>query len=120
MGKVTAINETQDSAFCHGSDSAAHAPLWAGRDTTLPQRARTPIDPWPIFWWVTGVRVEGAVKGWNLCGPSVTVMGMPPGGTPTVPRDAAPQPPRKPISQALCSLITHEHSAFTSSTWLGM
>jgi hypothetical protein len=43
------------------------------------------------------IRAEGAVKDGTFAATAINVMGMPPGGTPTVPRDApaaspAPQP----------------------------
>jgi hypothetical protein len=45
------------------------------------------------------VRVEGAVKDGAFVAASVTAMGMPPGGTPSVPRGGAPTdnaPPSAP------------------------
>jgi hypothetical protein len=90
MGKVTAIIETKVTLL--GSvDNAAHA-FVADEDTTFRKR-REPITLADVQ---VGdmVRVEGAVKDGIFVAASVTVMGMPPGGMPAIPRDAAsaPQP----------------------------
>ncbi len=90
MGKVTAINETKVSLM--GSiDNAAHT-FVADENITFRKR-REPITLADLQ---VGdrVRVEGAVKDGSFLAASVVVMGMPPGGTPAVPRDApaAPQP----------------------------
>jgi len=88
MGKVTAINETRVSIFA-AVDNAAHA-FVADENTTFRKR-REPITLADLQ---VGdrVRVEGAVKDGIFVAASVTVMGMPPGATPSVPRDAAPAP----------------------------
>jgi hypothetical protein len=88
MGKVTAINETKVSIFA-AVDNAAHA-FVADENTTFRKR-REPITLADLQ---VGdrVRVEGAVKDGIFVAASVTVMGMPPGATPSVPRDAAPAP----------------------------
>ena len=88
MGKVTAINETKVSIFA-AVDNAAHA-FVADENTTFRKR-REPITLADLQ---VGdrLRVEGAVKDGIFVAASVTVMGMPPGATPSVPRDAAPAP----------------------------
>ena len=88
MGKVTAINETKVSIFA-AVDNAAHA-FVADENTTFRKR-REPITLADLQ---VGdrVRVEWAVKDGIFVAASVTVMGMPPGATPSVPRDAAPAP----------------------------
>ena len=86
MGKVTAINETTVTLL--GSvDNAAHA-FVADEDTTFRKR-REPITLADIQVGDV-VRVEGAVKDGVFVAASVAV--MPAGGTPTVPRNAAPAP----------------------------
>jgi hypothetical protein len=91
MGKVTAINETKVTLL--GSvDNAAHA-FVADEDTTFRKR-REPITLADVHAGDT-VRVEGAVKEGIFVASSVAVMGMPQGGTPTVPRDDAPAPQPK-------------------------
>jgi len=88
MGKVTAINETKITL--QGTvDSATHA-FVANEDTSFRKR-REPITLADLQ---VGdmVRVEGAVKDGIFVAASVSVMGMPPGGMPAVPRDAAPAP----------------------------
>jgi hypothetical protein len=88
QGKVTAINETTVTLM--GSvDNAAHA-FVADENTTFRKR-RAPIT---LADMQVGdmVRVEGAVKGGSFVAASVNVMGMPPGGTPTVPRGAQAVP----------------------------
>jgi archaellin len=83
---VTAINETKVTLL--GSvDNAAHA-FVADEDTTFRKR-REPITLADVH---VGdmVRVEGAVKEGIFVAASVAVMVMPQGGTPTVPREAAP------------------------------
>jgi hypothetical protein len=84
MGKVTAINETKVTLL--GSvDNAAHA-FVADENTTFRKRR----DPITLADVQVGdmVRVEGAVKEGMFLAASVSVLGYPPGGTPTVPRDA--------------------------------
>jgi hypothetical protein len=88
QGKVTAINETKVTLLGM-VDNAAHT-FVADEDTTFRKR-REPITLADVQ---VGdmVRVEGAVKDGIFVAASVAVMGMPPGGTPSVPRDAAPAP----------------------------
>jgi hypothetical protein len=88
MGKVAAINETKITLL--GSvDNTAHA-FVVDEDTAFRKR-REPITLAEVQ---VGdmVRVEGTVKEGIFVAASVAVMGMPQGGTPTVPRDAAPAP----------------------------
>ena len=91
IGKVTAINETKVTLL--GSvDNTAHA-FQADENTTFRKR-REPITLADVQVG-DAVRVEGAVKDGVFVASSVSVMGMPPGGTPTVPRDAPPAPQPK-------------------------
>jgi len=91
QGRVTAINDTKVTIFGM-IDNASHT-FVANEDTTFRKR-REPITLADIQVGDV-VRVEGAVKDEIFVAASVAVMGMPPGGTPTVPRDTAPaQPPR--------------------------
>jgi hypothetical protein len=84
IGKVTAINETKVTLM--GSvDNAAHA-FQADENTTFRKR-REPITLADVQVG-DAVRVEGAVKDGVFVATSVSVMGMPPGGGPSVPRDA--------------------------------
>jgi hypothetical protein len=88
QGKVTAINETKITL--QGMlDNSTHT-FVADEDTTFRKR-REPITLADIQVGDV-VRVEGAVKDGIFMAASVAVMGMPPGGTPMVPRDAAPSP----------------------------
>jgi hypothetical protein len=86
QGRVTAINETKVTIFGM-MDNASHT-FEANEDTTFRKR-REPITLADIQVGDV-VRVEGVLKDGIFVAASVTVMGMPPGGTPTVPRDAAP------------------------------
>jgi hypothetical protein len=86
QGKVTAINETKVTLFGM-MDNAAHS-FVADEDTTFRKR-REPITLADVQVGDV-VRVEGAVKNGVFVAASVVVMGMPQGGTPTVPRDATP------------------------------
>jgi hypothetical protein len=88
QGRVTAINETKVTLLGM-VDNIAHA-FVADENTTFRKR-REPITLADVQ---VGdmVRVEGAVKDGIFVAVSVAVMGMPPGGTPTIPRDAAPAP----------------------------
>jgi hypothetical protein len=89
QGKVTAINETKVTLLS-SVDNAAHA-FVADENTTFRKR-REPITLADVQVGDV-VRVEGAVKDGIFVAATVVVMGMPPGGTPVVPRDAtAPQP----------------------------
>ena len=91
MGKVTAINETRVSIYA-AVDNAAHAFL--ADENTLFRKHREPITLADLH---VGdrVRVEGVVKDGIFVAASVMVMGMPQGGTPSVPHDAAPAPQPK-------------------------
>ncbi|MGA2834223.1 MAG: DUF5666 domain-containing protein [Terracidiphilus sp.] len=86
MGKVTAIDGTKVSIFA-AVDNAAHA-FVADENTTF-RKHREPITLTDVQ---VGdrVRVEGAVKDGIFVAASVTVMGMPQGGAPSVPHDGAP------------------------------
>jgi hypothetical protein len=88
QGRVTAINETKVTLFSM-MDNAAHT-FVANEDTTFRKR-REPITLADVQ---VGdmVRAEGAVKDGIFVAASVAVMVMPPGGTPNLPRDAAPAP----------------------------
>ena len=86
MGRVTSINEVKVSLE-GGPDHTLHT-FVADENTTFRKR-REPITLADVQ---VGdrVRVEGAVKDGMFVAASVTVMGMPQGGTPTVPHGAAP------------------------------
>ncbi len=86
MGKVTAINETKVTLFS-SVDNAAHA-FVADENTTF-RKHREPVTLADVQVGDT-VRVEGAVKDGSFVAASVTVMGMPPGGTPVVPYETVP------------------------------
>jgi hypothetical protein len=86
MGKVTAINETKVTLFS-SVDNAAHA-FVADENTTF-RKHREPVTLADVQVGDT-VRVEGAVKDGSFMAASVTVMGMPPGGTPVVPHETVP------------------------------
>ncbi len=88
QGKVTAINETRVTIFGM-MDNAAHT-FVANEDTTF-RKHREPITLADVQVGDV-VRAEGAVKDGIFVASSVVVMGMTQGGTPTVPRDAAPAP----------------------------
>jgi len=88
QGRVTAINETKVTLLGM-MDNAAHA-FVADEDTTF-RRRREPITLADVQVGDV-VRVEGAVKNGSFVAASVVVMGMPPGGMPTVPRNTAPAP----------------------------
>jgi hypothetical protein len=84
MGKVTAINETK--VTLRGSvDNAAHT-FVADENTTF-RKHREPVTLADVQ---VGdmARVEGAVKDGVFIAVSVTVREMPPGGTPSVPRQS--------------------------------
>jgi hypothetical protein len=92
IGKVTAIQEAKVSLI--GSvDNAPHA--FQADENTAFRKRRDPITLADVQVGDT-VRVEGAVKDGIFVATSVSVMGMPPGGTPTVPRDAPPAPAPQP------------------------
>ncbi len=88
VGKVTAINETRVSIFA-AVDNSAH--IFVADENTTFRKRREPITLADLQ---VGdrVRVEGVVKDGIFVAASVVVMGMPQGGTPTVPRSAAPAP----------------------------
>ena len=90
MGKVTAIHETK-VVLQSSVDSAAHA--FVADENTSFRKRREPITLADVQVGDT-VRVEGAVRDGVFVAASVAVMGMPPGGTPTVPRERplAPEP----------------------------
>ena len=91
QGRVTAINETKVTLLGM-VDNATHA-FVADEDTTF-RKHREPITLADVQ---VGdmVRVEGAVKDGTFVAVSVVVMGMQQGGTPSIPRDAAPAPQPK-------------------------
>jgi hypothetical protein len=91
QGRVAAINETKVTLLGM-MDNAAHT-FVADEDTTFRKR-REPITLADVQVGDV-VRVEGAVRDGIFVATSVAVMGMPPGGTPTVPRNAAPAPQPK-------------------------
>jgi hypothetical protein len=88
QGKVTAINETKVTLFGM-MDNAVHT-FVANEDTTFRKR-REPITLADVQVGDV-VRVEGSVKDGIFVASLVAVMGMPPGGTQTIPRDSAPMP----------------------------
>jgi hypothetical protein len=87
MGKVTAVDGVKVTLI-GAIDNAPHV-FVADENTTFRER-RDPITLADVH---VGdmVRVEGAVKDGSFAAASVTKMGMPPGGTPMVPRNAPPQ-----------------------------
>jgi hypothetical protein len=86
MGKVTTINETKVTLLS-SVDNAAHA--FVADENTAFRKHREPITLADVQVGDT-VRVEGAVKDGIFLAASVAVMGMPPGGAPSVPRNAPP------------------------------
>jgi hypothetical protein len=87
MGKVTAIDDVKVTLL--GSvDNAVHV-FVADENTTFRKRR----DPITLADIQVGdmVRAEGAIKGGAFTATAVNVMGMPPGGTPNVPRNAPAQ-----------------------------
>jgi hypothetical protein len=87
MGKVTAIDEVKVTLL--GSiDNAAHA-FVADENTTFRKR-REPITLADIQIGDV-VRADGAIKDGTFTATTVNVMGMPPGGTPNLPRTSQPQ-----------------------------
>ena len=88
MGKVTAIDGVKVSIL-DSVDNTAHS-FTADENTTFRKRR----DPITLADIQVGdvVRVEGAVKDGGFLATTVNAMGMPPGGTPNVPRNGpAPQ-----------------------------
>jgi len=87
LGKVTAIDDAK--VILIGSiDNAPHA-FVADENTTFRKRR----DPITLADIQVGdiVRADGALKGGIFTATTVNVMGMPPAGTPNVPRNAPPQ-----------------------------
>ena len=87
MGKVTAIDDVKVTLL--GSvDNALHV-FVADENTTFRKRR----DPITLADIQVGdmVRAEGAIKDGAFIATAVNVMGMPPGGSPTVPRNSSPQ-----------------------------
>ena len=88
MGRVTAINETKVTLLS-SVDNAAH--VFVADENTAFRKHREPITLADVQVGDV-VRVEGAVKDGTFVAATLIVMGMPPGGTPVVPREAAPKP----------------------------
>ena len=87
MGKVTAIDGVQVTLM-GSADNAPHT-FVADENTTFRKR-RDPITLADIQVG-DNVRAEGALKDRTFTATTVNVMAMPQGGTPTVPRNGAPQ-----------------------------
>jgi len=87
MGKVTAIDGVKVTLM-GAVDNAPHS-FVADENTTFRKR-RDPITLADIQVGDT-LRAEGALKDGTFTATTVNVMGMPQGGTPTVPRNAPPQ-----------------------------
>jgi hypothetical protein len=87
MGKVTAIVGVQVTLM-GSADNAPHA--FVADENTSFRKRRDPITLADIQVG-DNVRAEGALKGGTFTATTVNVMGMPPGGTPSVPRNGAPQ-----------------------------
>ena len=87
MGKVTAVDGVKVSLMS-SVDNAAHA--FVADENTAFRKRRDPITLADIQ---VGdmVRAEGALKDGIFTATTVNVMGMPQGGTPTVPRTAQTQ-----------------------------
>ena len=92
IGKVTAINETKVTLLS-SVDNAAHR-FVADENTTF-RKHREPVTLADVQVGDV-VRIEGAVKDDSFVAASVTVMGMPPGVTPVVPRESVPAATPKP------------------------
>ena len=91
MGKVTAIDGVKVTLF-GAIDNASHT-FVADENTTFRKR-REPITLADIQLGDT-MRAEGALKDGTFVAATVTVMGAPPGGTPSIPRETQPPaPPR--------------------------
>jgi len=91
MGKVTAVDRTKVTVLSN-VDHAAHS-FVADENTTLRKR-REPITLADIQVGDT-VRAEGALKDGAFVAATISVMSLPPGGAPTLPRDGAAQPQPK-------------------------
>jgi hypothetical protein len=88
MGKITAVDGVKVTIM--GSvDNAAHS-FVADENTSFRKRR----DPITLADLQVGdiIRVEGAVKDGAFLATTVNAVGAPPGGTPTVPRNAPPPP----------------------------
>jgi hypothetical protein len=91
MGKVTAVDGVK--VTLQGiNDNAAHT--FVADENTAFRKRREPITLADIQVGDT-IRVEGTVKDGTFLATAVNVMGIPPGGTPTVPRDTPLPPQRK-------------------------
>jgi hypothetical protein len=90
MGKVTAVDGTKVTVLSN-VDHAAHS-FVADENTTL-RKHHEPITLADLQVGDT-VRAEGALKGGVFVAVTISVMGLPPNGAPTLPRDGAtlPQP----------------------------
>ena len=88
QGRVMAINGTEVTLFGM-MDNASHA--FVADEDTIFRKRREPVTLADVHVGDV-VRVEGTMKDGIFVAASVAVMVMPPGGTPTVPRDAAPAP----------------------------
>jgi hypothetical protein len=86
MGKVTAIDGVKVTLM-GAIDNVAHT-FVADENTTF-RKHREPITLADVQVG-DSLRVEGAVKDGVFLATTVTAMGAPPNGTPTVPRDAPP------------------------------
>jgi preprotein translocase subunit YajC len=87
MGKVTAIDGVKVTIA--GSIDNQPLTFVADENTTFRKR-RDPVTLADIQVGDT-VRADGAIKDGAFTATAVNVMGMPPGGTPSVPRNAQPQ-----------------------------
>jgi hypothetical protein len=88
MGRVTAIDGVKITLLGN-VDQAAHS--FVADENTDFRKRREPVTLADIQVGDV-VRVEGAVKGGTFVAATVMAMGMPPGGTPSVPRNAPPPP----------------------------
>jgi len=88
MGKITAVDGVKVTIM--GSvDNAAHS--FVADENTSFRKRRDPITLADLQVGDT-VRIEGAVKDGAFLATTVSAMGAPPGGNPTVPRSASPPP----------------------------
>ncbi len=92
MGKVTAIDGVKVTLL-GAIDSVPHT--FAADENTTFRKRRDPITLADIQVG-DNIRVEGAVKDGTFLATTVNAMGTPPGGTPTVPRNAPPPAPSVP------------------------
>jgi hypothetical protein len=91
MGKVTAIDGVKVT-LVGTIDNTAHT--FVADENTAFRKRRDPITLADIQLGDT-VRVEGAIKDGAFLATTVSAMGVPQGGNPTVPRDAPPPPQAK-------------------------